>query len=229
MQDVRDVLADDGIWHFEQSYMPLMLATNSYDTVCHEHLEYYALRQIRWMTDRVGLVILDVERNDINGGSFAITVGKSSGGRAPSAEVAAMLREEDEAGLSTLDPYRRFCERTMRHREELPAKLSALRAQGRRVLGLGASTKGNVVLQFCKLGTGDLESIAEVNEDKFGCVTPGSRIPIISEEQAKALRPDVFLVLPWHFRPHFLKREEPFLRGGGRLLFPLPEIELVPP
>jgi hypothetical protein len=227
VQDVADILADDGIWHFEQSYMPAMLQANAYDTVCHEHVEYYALRQIDWMLRRAGLQIVDVEQNDVNGGSFAVTAGKSNSGMKPSPRVAALLREEEAQGLSSLLPYQRFAQRVMRHKVELPAKIRELRKQGKRVVGLGASTKGNVLLQFCKLGAQDIDFIAEVNEDKFGCVTPGTRIPIISEADGRRLRPDVFLVMPWHFRSHFLKREEPFLRDGGKLLFPLPEIDLV--
>src|SRR2546427_9065525 len=81
VREVADILADDGIWHLEQSYLPSMLRANAYDTVCHEHVEYYALAQIKWLADKAGLTILDVERNDVNGGSFAGRLGR--GGRLP--------------------------------------------------------------------------------------------------------------------------------------------------
>lgn len=228
MQEVRDILADDGVWHFEQSYMPAMLAANAYDTICHEHLEYYALRQIVWMARRVGLRIVDVEFNDVNGGSFAVTARKVIGDSHHSAETELLLRNEEEQGLGTVEPYRRFSERVSKHRTDLRACLGELRAQSRRVFGLGASTKGNVILQYCGLGRNEVEFIAEVNEDKFGCVTPGTGIPIISEAEARKLRPDVFFVLPWHFRTHFLRTEQAFMTNGGRLLFPLPQIQLIP-
>jgi NDP-4-keto-2,6-dideoxyhexose 3-C-methyltransferase len=228
MRDVHAVLADDGIWHLEQSYMPGMLATNSYDTVCHEHVEYYSLSQIAWMARRVGFRVLDVEFNEINGASFALTLGKASSGEAHGAKVLELLAREQKEGLSTLEPYRQFAERVARHRDELSARLRSLRGEGRKVFGLGSSTKGNVVLQYCQLGPAEIECIAEVNEDKFGCVTPGTRIPIIPESEAHARKPDVFIVLPWHFRPHFMQTEKAFMDAGGRLLFPLPRIELTP-
>ncbi len=228
MQDVHDILAEDGIWHLEQSYMPDMLDANAYDTVCHEHVEYYALRQIAWMAERVGLRIVEVERNDINGASFAITIEKAHGRPGHAAAVVQLLAEEDAKGLSTLEPYRRFAERTAKHRDDLRALVAKLRAHGRRVFGLGASTKGNVILQYCGFGPADIEFIGEVNADKLGCVTPGTRIPIISEKEAHEKKPDVFLVLPWHFRGHFLRSEAEYMALGGRLLFPLPRIDIEP-
>ena len=224
VRDVASVLADDGIWHFEQSYLPQMLENDAYDTVCHEHLEYYAVRQIQFMTKQAGLRIVDIQVNDVNGGSIAITAEKGTGD-API--VATYLAREQELGLDTLAPYEAFAARVARHRTELRDLLARLKAEGKKVFGLGASTKGNVVLQYCGIGRDLLPAIAEVNAEKFGCFTPGTRIPIVSEEQARADAPDVFLVLPWHFRSMFLEREKPFLAGGGRPLFPLPAVALV--
>ncbi len=223
VKDVASVLADDGIWHLEQSYLPSMLRTMGYDTACHEHVEYYALTQLRWMTSRAGLRITDVELNDVNGGSFAVTIEKGTGD-APIVE--ALLAEEKPLG--SLATWSTFAEAVARHRVELPAMLAQLKEDGARVLGLGASTKGNVVLQYCGITEDLLPAIAEVNPDKFGCFTPGSKIPIISEEAARAQRPDVFFVLPWHFRAGFIEREKLFFAHGGKLLFPLPKIELHP-
>jgi hypothetical protein len=228
MQEVWSILADDGVWHFEQSYMPTMLDVNAYDTICHEHIEYYALRQIVWMARRVGFRIVDIEFNDVNGGSFGVTLMKQSSGERDVAATEQVLADEAAKGLNSIEPYREFAARVARHRDELRAVLTTLRAEGLCVFGLGASTKGNVILQYCGLGTADLECIAEVNEDKFGCVTPGTAIPIISEADARQRRPDVFLILPWHFRAHFLRTEQAFLDQGGRLLFPLPTIQMIP-
>lgn len=225
MDFVRDVaasLADDGVWHLEQSYLPLMLDTVSYDTVCHEHLEFYGLTQLQWMTSRAGLRITEVQLNDVNGGSFAVTVEKGVGDAPIVAELLAK-----EARLASLETWREFAATVARHRVELPALLRKLKAEGKRVIGLGASTKGNVTLQYCGITPELMEAVAEVNPDKFGCVTPGTQIPIISEADARARKPDVLLVLPWHFRKTFVEREKAFLAGGGRLLFPLPAIEFV--
>jgi C-methyltransferase C-terminal domain/Putative zinc binding domain/Methyltransferase domain len=224
--DVAAVLAEGGIWHCEQSYLPMMLDTTSYDTVCHEHLEYYAVRQMEWMTTRAGLRILDIQFNRVNGGSFAVTAQKAAGPHAPI--VAELLISERTRGLETLAPYAAFAVNVAQHRTELSAVLRKLRDDGKRVFGLGASTKGNVVLQYCDIGPDLLTAIAEVNPDKFGAFTPGTEIPIVSEQDARAASPDVYMVLPWHFRTTFVEREAEFLARGGRLLFPLPNIEFVP-
>jgi len=105
--------------------------------------------------------------------------------------------------------------------------IRALRADGKTICGYGASTKGNVLLQFCGFSPRDISAVAEVNPDKFGCFTPGSGIPIVSESEARAMRPDYFLVLPWHFKEGILAREQAYLEAGGKMLFPLPEIEIV--
>lgn len=227
VEQVAEILSDDGVWHFEQSYLPAMLAQNAYDTVCHEHVEYYALKQIKWMTDRCGLKIVDIQVNDVNGGSFAVTVAKrSSHLRENAALVESMLRAEEDQQLHTLKPYDLFRERVCHHRHGLLALLTDLAKTGAKVLGYGASTKGNVVLQFCGITAGQIPAIAEVNPDKFGRFTPGTRIPIISEAEAHAMKPDYFLVLPWHFRKNLVQREAAFLQRGGRMIFPLPEIEI---
>jgi cyclopropane fatty-acyl-phospholipid synthase-like methyltransferase len=228
VRQVASVLDPDGIWHFEQSYMPSMLEVNAYDTVCHEHVEYYGLKQIQWMLDRCGLKIIDVEINDVNGGSFAVTAAHVSSrfdSNSPTAREA--LHAETALGLETLAPYEAFAKRVANHRDDLRAKLAEIAASGGSVLGYGASTKGNVILQYCGLSADDIPAIAEVNPDKFGAFTPGTRIPIISEEEAHARKPDYFLVMPWHFRENLLAREKAFLEGGGKMLFPLPAIEVV--
>jgi len=228
VRDVHAVLKDGGLWHFEQSYLPMMLATNSYDTICHEHVEYYALAPIVWMMDRVGFSIVEVTQNDVNGGSFAITVAKSKPGATKHAPVVdRMLAEENALGLHTMEPYVRFAERVVKHRIDLRERLTRLKAEGATVFGMGASTKGNVVLQYCGIGTDLCACIAEVNEDKFGCFTPGTEIPIVSEVEAASRNPTHFLVLPWHFRRNLVPRAAPLLARGMKLIFPLPEIDIV--
>jgi len=225
MEQVKDVLAEDGIWIFEQSYLPAMVSQNSYDTICHEHLEYYRLKQIVWMAGRVGLEVRNIELNAANGGSFRVVAGHNVSGNQSDA-VAAMLRREEEGGFSQNRVYERFNSRIERHRDELRSVIGTLRRDGQMVVGYGASTKGNVILQFCGFDSRDLPYIAEVNDDKFGRVTPGSEIPIISEMQAMELKPDAFLVLPWHFRDDFILRSQEYLSKGGAFIFPLPEIEV---
>jgi hypothetical protein len=228
-QEVAQVLSQDGIWHFEQSYMPSMLRLNSYDTICHEHLEYYSLGSVQNILEKAGLKIVDVIMNNINGGSFAVTAthAASSAHKTNSTVINWLLEQENKMGLYTPKPYREFEERVFRHREDLSRLIKNLVADGKKVLGYGASTKGNVVLQFCGLTSKEIPAIADVNPEKFGRVTPGSHIPIISEQEAKNMKPDYFLVLPWHFKDNILRREHEYLKQGGRFIFPFPEIEIV--
>ena len=227
-RQVEQVLAPGGIWHFEQSYMPSMLRMTSYDTVCHEHLEYYSFGVVQKVLAAADLSAIDVKMNSINGGSFAVTAVRKSDPRAGSGPIIPWLLEQEERmGLNTPRPYRDFEERVYRHRADLKRLLSALAAGGKRVLGYGASTKGNVVLQFCGITPREVAAIAEVNPDKFGTFTPGTGIPIVSEDEAKRMKPDYFLVLPWHFKEGILQREAEFLAAGGHMIFPFPEIEIV--
>lgn len=228
-QQIESILADDGVWHFEQSYMPSMLRLNSYDTICHEHLEYYSLGAVKRILDAAGLRLVDVVMNAVNGGSFAVTAARVGNQTVKTnhAVIDWLLAQEGRMGLNTPKPYRDFEERVFRHREDLTRLIKALNDDGKKVLGYGASTKGNVVLQFCGLTSKEIPAIAEVNTEKFGRVTPGSHIPIISEAEAKAMNPDYFLVLPWHFKEGILRREKEYLASGGRFIFPFPEIEII--
>jgi hypothetical protein len=228
VQDIEAVLAEDGVWHFEQSYMPSMLRTNAYDTICHEHLEFYSFKVVKNMLESCGLRVMDVQMNSINGGSFAVTACKKNASYKSNLPIINwMLKQEDDMGLDTPKPYRDFEERVFRHRNNLTGLIEALVADGKKIIGYGASTKGNVLLQFCGLNTRHIPCIAEVNEDKFGAFTPGTNIPIVSEKEAQTMNPDYFLVLPWHFKTGILEREKEFMAKGGKLIFPLPEIEIV--
>lgn len=228
VKDISECLANDGVWHFEQSYMPSMLRTNSYDTICHEHLEFYSFKVVKTLLERCGLRVIDVQMNAINGGSFAVTACKNGASYISNkAIIDWLLKQEDDMGLDTPKPYREFEERVYRHRKNLTELIEALIADGKKIIGYGASTKGNVLLQFCGLTSKQIPYIAEVNEEKFGSFTPGSHIPIISETEAKAMNPDYFLVLPWHFKDNILAREQEYLAQGGKFIFPLPEIEII--
>lgn len=227
-KQVNEILADDGVWHLEQSYMPTMLRNNSYDTVCHEHLEYYSLGAIKYIMDVAGLRILDVSTNDINGGSFAITVAKKdSAYKSNSGIINWFLGQEKNLGLDTLKPYLDFAARTVEHRIQLKSLLDSLAEDGKLVCGYGASTKGNVILQYCGITEEEVKVFGEVNPDKFGSFTPSTYIPIDDEEKVRAMKPDYFLVMPWHFRNGILAKEKEYLKSGGHFIFPLPFIDIV--
>lgn len=228
MQEIEKVMEDEGIWVVEQSYMPEMINSTSYDTICHEHSEFYALKQFKWMTEKANLKIIDIEINKINGGSFALTIAKSNSSYVENTEkIQKLLQEEDRLGFNKLEVYELFKKRTEEHKTALLKLLADLKNNNKKVFGYGASTKGNVILQYCGLSTKDISFIADVNEYKFGRRTPGTNIPIISEGDAKKMKPDYFLVLPWHFKDNIIMREKDFLATGGKLIFHLPKIEII--
>lgn len=227
-RDVATCLAPDGIWHLEQSYLPSMLRTGAYDAICHEHLEFYSLSSIVEVLRQAELKVVNVRFNNINGGSFSVTAAHLGSSIEEENHLTDwLLTQEERMGISTPTPFDLFRQRVVQHRLDLTSLLSVLRDAGDRVYGYGASTKGNVLLQYCNIGADLISGIADVNPEKHGRVTPGSRIPIMAEEDVRAINPEYLLVLPWHFRDGIVHREREFLRGGGRIIFPLPEIEIV--
>lgn len=228
VRNIEGCLADDGIWHFEQSYMPSMLRTNAYDTICHEHLEFYSFKVVKKLLEDNGMKVIDVQMNSINGGSFAVTAAKYESSVKPNnAIIDWMINQEEDMGLDTPKPYRDFEQRVYKHRKNLKGLINSLVSDKKKIFGYGASTKGNVLLQFCGITPEQIPFIAEVNENKFGSFTPGTHIPIISEKEAHQMEPDFFLVLPWHFKNTILEREREFTSKGGKFIFPLPEIEII--
>jgi hypothetical protein len=226
--DVKKILHPDGIWVLEQSYMPTMLAMNSFDTVCHEHLEYYSLKQIDWMLSKNDLRIFDVEFNDINGGSFRIyACHYDSAFKSNQPKIDSVFRNEEKLRLDSELPYKQFKERVFRIKDELHDFLALEKGKRKSIFIYGASTKGNVLLQFCNIGHALITAAADRNPEKWGRRTPITNIPIISEEEARKAKPDYFLVLPWHFKEEFIKREADYLASGGKFIFPLPKIDIV--
>jgi NDP-4-keto-2,6-dideoxyhexose 3-C-methyltransferase len=225
---VESALAPDGIWVLEQSYLPTMLETNSFDTVCHEHLEYYALRQIEWLAEACGLRVFDVELNACNGGSLRLAVcRKDASYRTREEHVGRLWRLESDMALGTPAPYDAFRRRIEEVRDNLSRFVTSEQAAGKTFYIYGASTKGNTLLQYCNLDAKKIVAAAERNPEKWGARTPLTGIPIVSESECRAAKPDYFLVLPWHFRDEFIQREAEFLRTGGKLIFPLPKFEIV--
>ena len=228
---IRDLLKPDGIWVFEMSYLPLMLLQNSFDTICHEHLEYYSLAVLETIAARAGLRIFKVELNDCNGGSIRCYACHASQGKYGSTEdkefVHRLRIREFEMELDTDKPYLQFQERIDRTREDLNALLFDIRARGERIHIYGASTKGNVLLQWYGINRITVDCAADRNPQKVGSRTLGTDIPIVSEEESRAAKPDYYLVLPWHFRSEFLEREKNTIKSGTKMIFPLPAVEVV--
>lgn len=221
--EISELLDNDGIWVLEQSYLPLMLKNNSFDTICHEHLEYYSLKQIKWLFEKANLKILNVKFNFVNGGSFCIYAAKkSSNYLVNQSAIDKAFAEENAMQLNTLKPFKDFSNRIEKLKVKLINQLTLIKKLGKTVYGLGASTKGNVLLQYFNLNTELIKAIGEVNPDKFGKVTPGSLIPIEDEKVILEKKPDYLLVLPWHFKSFFQNNDR---FANTKLIFPLPEIE----
>lgn len=227
VSDIAFALDKNGVWIIELSYLPSMFERSSYDTICHEHLEYYGLAQIEWLARKNGLRVFDVELNDINGGSFRVYVCPREADRVDSDRLVAQRKYEADLDLDQQYPYDDFRKRCLLLRDELRDFIRSEVAAGRRVHVYGASTKGNTILQFCELDSTLIEAAADRNPEKWGARTPATGIPIISEEDSRAMQPDYYLALPWHFRDEFLSREADYRAKGGKFIFPMPRLEIL--
>ncbi|TRU86734.1 MAG: class I SAM-dependent methyltransferase [Microcystis novacekii Mn_MB_F_20050700_S1] len=231
VQGIKQILSTDGIWIFEMSYMPTMLKMNSYDTICHEHLEYYSFAIIEYILKKSGMKVVNAILNDINGGSIRCYATHSENfiyKREDYLQNIKLLRQEEfDLELDTDKPYKNFQNRINVHKEELNTLLKNLKKQGKKIHIYGASTKGNTILQWCGIDHRMIEVAAERNPDKYGAYTIGTEIPIVSEVESRAMNPDYYLVLPWHFKQEIVEREKEMLNKGVGLIFPLPDIEIV--
>lgn len=227
--DVHAILEDEGIWHFEQSYLPLMVETLSYDTICHEHLTYLRLTDIKEILIKTGFQIIDVVLNSVNGGSIAVTARKTRNIGESNPFVNHLLRFEEKNGFLNGHALYDFSAKAHQHKKDLRALIEEYTLCGYEIVGLGASTKGNVLLQWLGLTSRDIKFIGDINPRKFGKQCPGSGIEIISEKEIidKATNKTIALVLPWHFRDGIIKNCEKYLGKEAKLLFPLPRIEIV--
>jgi len=228
---IKKLLSDDGIWIFEMSYLPLMLIQNSFDTICHEHLEYYSLAALEAIVARAEMRIFKVAINDINGGSircYACPASNSSYGTSEDRALLHALRvKEFQMELDTDTPYLAFQQRIDTLKNELNNLLFNIRSKGETVHIYGASTKGNVLLQWYGINRVMVDCAADRNPEKAGSRTLGTDIPIVSEAESRAAKPDYYLVLPWHFKSEFLERERDAIFSGTKMIFPLPEVEVV--
>lgn len=226
-KDVKHVLSENGIWIFEQSYLGAMIATNSIDTICHEHVSYYSGLAIKKILKLAGLKILNIETNEVNGGSFVITAGHSHsdyGALENSHQIDQFLENEAKLRLTEIETFRDFKERLHAGTQSLIAFLDEAQKNGVQIFGIGASTKGNTYLQYFPEVAKKIQKIGEVNEDKYGKVTPGTNIPIVNEDEILSIPNAIFIVLPWHFRSFFLNAEK---YREKHLIFALPSFENV--
>ncbi len=222
--DIAGILDDGGVWINQMNYLGTMLTYNAFDNISHEHLEYYSLSSLEFLLSRHDLEVFDVEQNILNGGSLRAYICKK-GQRPATAAVQAM--RQTEVHLKTYEPYLEFVDRLQAIKDKICRFISEERAKGKTVYVYGASTRGNTLLQYFGLDSSLLVAAAERNPAKFGKKMVGTNVPIISEEEARAAKPDYMLVLPWAFIDEFVKRETEFLSGGGKFIVPLPDFRLI--
>lgn len=229
VDDISKILHPDGIWILELSYLPLMLSQNAFDTIVHEHLEYYHLDALEFLLSKFNLKVVDIQLNDINGGSFRVVVQhKEKSINNKSREYITELQEKEKnLNLSGNQPFDDFITKINNEKDKLVTFIKNEVSAGKTIHGYGASTKGNTLLQFYNLDKKFIQFIADRNPDKWGRRTIGTDISIISEEESHSMNPDYFLILPWHFINEFKEREKSHLKNGGKLLVPLPEFKII--
>ena len=226
-KEVNSILdPEEGIWVLEQSYMPEMLRANSFDTICHEHLSYYGMRQLKYIMDQAGFKIIDFEFNDVNGGSISLVVANKDSKYEEATEMLNdLLQQELDLKLNTTEPWNDFSFRIEECRIKFWELINKCKEDKLKIAALGASTKGNVTLQTWGVTADDIQVVGEVNPDKDGSFTPGTWIPIKNEDSVIE-EYDVFVILPWHFKNFFINSSK---FKGKKLLFPLPNAEIIIP
>jgi hypothetical protein len=237
VNDIVKVLDDNGLWVLQLSYTPLMIEQLAFDNICHEHVYYYSLFNIKKMFKECGIDIVDVQLNDINGGSFRIYCMKENSDKTKFAtqpyrdvcdfRINSLLKYEESLKLDSVDTWVDFYKRINDLKEKTVSFIKSEKEKGKKIWGYGASTKGNTLLQYFDLDNSLIDGIAERSHYKFGLKTVGTNIPIYSEEDMRIAKPDYLLVLPWHFINEFVERENEFLQNGGKFIVPCPKFEII--
>lgn len=237
LQDVYEVLDNDGLLVIQMSYTPLMIHQLAFDNICHEHIYYWSLISIKRLLNKCGFIVRDCQLNDTNGGSFRLYIQKSNSnpnsfGTAPYRDVCkfridSLEKLEETQELDSSSTWLQFYDKINNLKDLTVNFIQKEKTNGKTIFGYGASTKGNTLLQYFGLDNSLIDGIAERSPYKYGLKTIGTNIPIISEEQMRVLQPDYLLILPWHFISEFLVRESDYLKNGGKFIIPCPEFKVI--
>jgi hypothetical protein len=224
---VKWTLASDGIWCIQLSYVLSMLENMNFYDICHEHLEYYSLETLNYLMEKHGLTIFDAEINSVNGGSALVFITHVENEIGKSENLKRLVTLEAEADLFNKETYFTFRDKVEELKKTVYGTVRAEIESGGYVVGLGASTKGNVLLQFFGLTKELIPFISEISKDKIGLRTLGSDIPLVSDDEINGMNPTMKLVLPWYFKKEIVDRESGYLESGGKLFFPMPYPHIV--
>ena len=220
-RDIKDLLHDNGLWVCEFSYLPLMLKNLTFDQICHEHLTYYSFTAFEKIVNKNDLRIIDFKLNEINGGSIEIILSKSKSKIKSNIRAINSLKSDEKK--INIKSYKNFEKRINLSRNNLQTFLN----KNYPIAGYGASTKGNIVLNYNKLRSDKISYICDANQKKYGKFTPGSNIEIISKEKMRKNNPKFLLVLIWSFRNEIIKQERKYILKGGNLVFHLPKFHII--
>ncbi|HAF11027.1 MAG TPA: methyltransferase [Chloroflexi bacterium] len=220
------LLSDDGVFVAEVPYLGDLIEHVEYDTIYHEHLSYFAIAPLARLFDLASMELFDVRHLPIHGGSIRIFAGRK-GRHAPTEELPRMLAAEERAGLGDPETYRRFDERVRASRTALRELIIAERGRGARVAALGATAKGNTLLNYCRLGPAEVEYIGDSTRLKQGLLTPGMHIPVVAEAKLKDDRPELILLLAWNYADAIVPRYRDYLEAGGRFIHPIPLARII--
>jgi len=230
VKSIKNILDFKGIWVIELSYIMKMLELNSFDTICHEHLEYYSLTVLNLLMKACDMKIFKISFNDSNGGSIRCFITHQNNNIYDNYKdtllVKNILLKEKKAKINSDYPYKQFFKRIIKIRKKLIYLINDIIKKKKIIHIYGASTKGNTIIQWLNINNKKINYAAERNKDKWGAKTIGSNINIVSEDFSRKLKPNYYLVLPWHFKCEFLKREKRFLKNGGKFIFPLPLVKV---
>ena len=237
INDINEVLDDNGLWVLQLSYSPLMIKQMAFDNICHEHIFYYSLFNLKSLFERNGFKIMDCQLNEINGGSFRVYAMKTSAdvkcfSSQPYRDVCSfrinsLLAYEFEKEMDQKHTWMKFFENIKELKEQTVKFITEEKKKGKVIYGYGGSTKGNTLLQYFGLDNTLIDGIAERSTHKWGLRTAGTNIPICSEAQMRLAKPDYLLILPWHFINEFIERENDYLKGGGKFIVPCPKFEII--
>ncbi|MBI4056646.1 MAG: class I SAM-dependent methyltransferase [Elusimicrobia bacterium] len=226
MQAVIHLLKEDGVFILEAPYFANLVKHLEYDTIYHEHLSYLSVKPLIRFFAKFGMEIFDIGLRDIHGGSFRVFVSRQ-GKRPTSPIVAKLLEDEEKMGLHDLKTLKQFSQAVENNRQELLWLLRSLKRKGSRIVGVSAPAKGMTLLNYCRIGTETLDFVTEKSTLKIGRYTPGTHIPVLSDDELIRQQPDYALLLAWNFADEIMENLKSFGEAGGKFIIPIPTPQVV--
>ena len=228
LRDLKKILHKDGIFFLEHADLLSIIKNCLFDTICHEHLEYYSTRVIINLMQKNYLRVFDIKQNNINGGSLRYFIcHKEARYKENKKKITYILKQEKKIDLENKKTFTKFFKKINFVKKDTKKFILSILNEGKTIHGYGASTKGNVLLQYFNIDNKLIPFIADRNSQKFNFFTPGTKIKIISEKLSRKMKPDYYLVLPWHFKKEILKRENRIRKKGTKFIFPLPKLRVL--